>query len=524
MAVRSGGHDFFGRSLTAGGVLLDMRRIKNVSIASDRASVRVGGGIIAGDLQEELDRHGLFTPTGQSKTVGYVSWACGGGYGFYVGSYGFGVDQILEAKVVTASGTVINTREDEELLWALRGAGAGFHGGTYCGAASDTSALDEARDWVERLKEEVERKGLALTKRFPSFCPPEEVNLLQSFDQQTLERLESLKRRIDPDNRFHGGTFMYIDSFGETTDGTCAEATDPPVYAIASCTKLLTTIAALQCVDKGLLELDVPIDQVLPEWENPKVLRGVDVDSQPILEDARRQITLRQLLTHTSGMAYALEYVSPDLVERVNGIRLGEYMQRHIFQPLGIRDMAFDLEKRHDMRDRKVQCYERSDDGELKKGHWSMRSGVAVEDFGGGGLYATVPDLLKVYSAVLRRDSRLLSLDMFKLMYTPQLETKAGLDCLETKEPFYTNSILNSVPLDIPISFGLGGLLNLRPVEGRRGALSLTWSGVTNCYWWIDPEHGVAGVYLSQLLPPGDPETVRFLAKFEEMVYMSACK
>ncbi|KAH8430697.1 uncharacterized protein LDX57_008359 [Aspergillus melleus] len=91
------------------------------------------------------------------------------------------------------------------------------------------------------------------------------------------------------------------------------------------------------------------------------------------------------------------------MVKRVNGIRLGEYIQRHIFQPLGIRDMTFRLEKRDDMLGRMVQCYERSDDGELKKGHWSMRSGVAVEDFGGRGLYATVPDLLKVYSAVLRQ-------------------------------------------------------------------------------------------------------------------------
>ncbi|KAI9035828.1 uncharacterized protein KD926_002857 [Aspergillus affinis] len=440
-AVRSGGHDFFGRSLTANGVLLDMRRMKSVSIAPDQGSVRVGGGIIAGDLQEILDRHGLFTPTGQSKTVGYVSWACGGGYGFYVGSYGFGVDQILGAKVVTANGTVINTREDEELLWALRGAGAGtfgvvteltvkvypvpklyagylafalsqaqvvldgfqrlvtthfpdefsgdalvahadmlplglsepcfaflwcwttkngdlepakiflrkmtdlgtvlantveetspavygvgdsssptffrsiniqqldadigaifesfppvyplsavvihnnhgifveekrrdavdscfanrfphiilgFHGGTYSGAVFNTSALAEARDWVERLKAKVERTGLAMTKKFPSFCPPEEVNLLQCFDQHTLDR---------------------------------------------------------------------------------------------------------QLLTHTSGMAYALEYVSPDLVERVNGIRLGEVMQRHILQPLGISDMEFRLEERQDMRACLAQCYEHSDEG-----------------------------------------------------------------------------------------------------------------------------------------------------------------
>ncbi|KAI2998091.1 unnamed protein product [Aspergillus niger] len=127
-AVRSGGHDFFGRSVIHNGILIDMRDMDTVSVVSDRASARVGGGVIAGHLQETLQSHGLFTPTGQAKSVGYVSWACGGGYGFYVGTYGFGVDQILGARVVLAGGSVIDTNEDSELLWALRGAGAGTFG------------------------------------------------------------------------------------------------------------------------------------------------------------------------------------------------------------------------------------------------------------------------------------------------------------------------------------------------------------------------------------------------------------
>ena len=127
-SVRSGGHDFFGRSVIHEGILIDMRAMDSVMVEPDRASARVGGGVIAGALQETLDSHGLFTPTGQAKSVGYVSWACGGGYGFYVGTYGFGVDQILGARVVVAGGCVVDTDEDPELLWALRGAGAGTFG------------------------------------------------------------------------------------------------------------------------------------------------------------------------------------------------------------------------------------------------------------------------------------------------------------------------------------------------------------------------------------------------------------
>lgn len=128
LAIRSGGHDFFGRSVISGGILIDMRAMDSIQIAPDRASARVGGGVIAGALQRTLDSHHLFTPTGQAKTVGYVSWACGGGYGFYVGTYGFGVDQILGARVAVANGKVVDTDEDPELLWAIRGTGAGTFG------------------------------------------------------------------------------------------------------------------------------------------------------------------------------------------------------------------------------------------------------------------------------------------------------------------------------------------------------------------------------------------------------------
>ncbi|GMG07170.1 unnamed protein product [Aspergillus oryzae var. brunneus] len=93
-----------------------MRDMDTVNVASDRASAHVGGGVIAGHLQEILNSHGLFTSTGQAKSVGYVFWACGGGYGFYVGIYGFGVDQILRARVVLAGGCVVETNAESELL------------------------------------------------------------------------------------------------------------------------------------------------------------------------------------------------------------------------------------------------------------------------------------------------------------------------------------------------------------------------------------------------------------------------
>ncbi|KAE8136608.1 hypothetical protein BDV38DRAFT_271951 [Aspergillus pseudotamarii] len=128
LAIRSGGHDFFGRSVVTDGIVINMLAMDSITISPGRTSARVDGGVIAGALQQFLSAHQLFTPTAQLKTVGYMSWAFGGGYRFYIGTYGFGVDQILGARVVVASGEIIDTDDDQELLWALRRAGAGNFG------------------------------------------------------------------------------------------------------------------------------------------------------------------------------------------------------------------------------------------------------------------------------------------------------------------------------------------------------------------------------------------------------------
>ncbi|GFF30965.1 uncharacterized protein Rv1367c/MT1414 [Aspergillus udagawae] len=259
------------------------------------------------------------------------------------------------------------------------------------------------------------------------------------------------------------------------------------------------------------------------ESMHPDLARFQELKNRKTREGRTVEESFEPVLIHHPGEQW--EY-SPGIdwagkmVERVNGdMKLGEYMQRHIFDPLGIRDMTFSISARQDMQCRLVQCWERSETGGMKKAHYSMRPQPVEEHFGGGGLYASAIDLLKVYRAILQKDCRILGEEMVDLMFTPQLQHTIGLDNLANCPPSYTNSILNSVPSTIPINFGLGGLLNLQSVVGRRGSHSLTWSGVANCYWWIDPQNGIAGVYLSQLLPPGEPEAVELLSKFEETVY-----
>lgn len=132
LAIRSGGNDIAERSRSHGGVVIDVRSLDWIVLSADRRSVRIGGGVTLGSLLRFLDLNGLDTPGGWGHEVGYVAWACGGGYGIECGAKGLGVDQILGGRIVTASGEVLGvqagTNEHEDAWWALRGGGAGIIG------------------------------------------------------------------------------------------------------------------------------------------------------------------------------------------------------------------------------------------------------------------------------------------------------------------------------------------------------------------------------------------------------------
>lgn len=121
-SVRVGGHDMFGRSMPHQGLVIDLREINHCNILDDESAAIIGGGIIQSDLIEQLAKTGKTTPFASAPSVGYVGWATLGGYGLLSGAFGLGVDQILEATIVTAEGDVVQA--NAEMLYALRGGGA----------------------------------------------------------------------------------------------------------------------------------------------------------------------------------------------------------------------------------------------------------------------------------------------------------------------------------------------------------------------------------------------------------------
>ena len=122
--VRTGGHNIFGLSIVEGALTIDMRDINYVDINKQGSTARIGGGILEGELAEQLEKDGLATPTGNVGSIGHVGWATYGGYGMFRSNFGLGVDQIVGAKLVDAKGEVVDT--DEKLLNGIRGAGGIF--------------------------------------------------------------------------------------------------------------------------------------------------------------------------------------------------------------------------------------------------------------------------------------------------------------------------------------------------------------------------------------------------------------
>lgn len=234
----------------------------------------------------------------------------------------------------------------------------------------------------------------------------------------------------------------------------------------------MTSICALQLVEAGKLSLDAPVYDLIPELKPFNILKSFSADGAPVLVPHEEAITLRSLLTHTSGLSYdgmhpsllawcahtgrvpttgstllerfnaplvfepgsswmygaGLDYAGL-LIERASGVSLEEYMREHLWAPLGIRDMTFNLGRRPDLKDRMADMSGRDvESGKVmvsgERQSYLDADGSEIRDCcGGQGVFTSAEEYFKVLRAVLtlEEDGKLLRKETVEEFFRPQL-------------------------------------------------------------------------------------------------------
>jgi methyl acetate hydrolase len=354
---------------------------------------------------------------------------------------------------------------------------------------------------------------------------------------------------------------IYQGAYGKRALGQPADMTLDTVAWIASMTKAPTATAAMQLVEQSILDLDSPASRWVSDLASPRVLEGFDAAGKPRIRPARKPITLRHLLTHTSGFAYTMwnqdllkfqqdtglpgittcqnaalnlplvfepgerwEYgISIDwvgkIIEATTGQKLGAYLRDQVLAPLDMNDTAFRISPA--MRVRLAKVHQRGEDGRLAVLELEIPQEPEFE-MGGGGLYSTALDYLKFIRMVLDAgngaNGRVLKPETVEMMSRNQMGD-LSVRLLKTAVPSVTNDA-EFFP-GMRKTWGLSLMINTEKTPTGRSPGSLAWAGLANTYFWIDPTKGIGGVYLTQLFPFADHKSVPLFFAFESAVYQS---
>ncbi|KAI0108079.1 beta-lactamase/transpeptidase-like protein [Daldinia grandis] len=366
------------------------------------------------------------------------------------------------------------------------------------------------------------------------------------------------------------GNEIYSQSFGKASlkEGTDLPYTDSTISSIASMSKLMTAVAVLQCVQDGTLGLDQDVKTLLPNIGKYGVITGFDDDKNAgILTPNSIPITLRMLLTHTSGHEYELfnpflvkwrasrgerPFSGPDAehvatlplvyppgtgfsyganfewagkaVEAVTHLSLDEFMRERIWTPLGIEnDASFFPRARDSMKDRVADLSTLNEKGEppaVDASDFDMKGG-ASDCLGGVGVYASPRAYYTFLSAVFRRDPKLLLPALYEELFRPQLDEKLeqSLNDKIASSPENTQYLGLQLPLSIRKTWSFAGMVVKEGQEGWFAPNSVFWGGFPSCMWFIDHETGICGTAICQIIPPMHPKVIALHGEFQKAVY-----
>jgi methyl acetate hydrolase len=328
------------------------------------------------------------------------------------------------------------------------------------------------------------------------------------------------------------------------------------IFAIASMTKPVTSVAIMTLVEAGKIKLDDPVSKYLPGFDNLQVITKFDEkDASYETRPAKRPMTIRHLLTNTSGIAYA--FINPIearlseatkknywelplvndpgekwnygpstvvlgmIVEKITGQTLEAYFQEHIFVPLGMTDTSYAVPLAK--QSRVATKYSRVD-GKLQELPRSPVPATPTPPFHGDCcLYSTAQDYGKFVQMFLNNGelgrAKILSESSVELMG----ENNIGPIFVELQTPS-DESLAKPFPLGAGHDkWGLGFQIasNNPQYANFRSPGSLSWAGIHNTEFWIDPAKHIGAVMMMQVLPFYDEAAIRTLRDFEQLVYQN---
>ena len=343
---------------------------------------------------------------------------------------------------------------------------------------------------------------------------------------------------------------LYNEAFGKSSTLRNTPMTKDTIFNMASMTKPITSTAIMILVDEGKLKLDDEVAKYLPTWKDPQVISKFnEADASFETRPAKRQITIRHLLTHTSGIGYGFsspmltkimektkksEMDSPLLfdpgeswaygastrvlglvVEAVSGQKIDAYLQARILGPLGMNDTSYLVPTTK--YSRVVAVNARNASGKFEERPVPATIPASVQ--GDGGLYGTASDYGLFLRMLLNRGTlngtRILSEQSAKLMLEPATGT------VVVKEQQSANlSLSRNFPVGAgKDKWGLGFQLAAEKLPNRRSPGSGTWAGIFNTHFFIDPSRELGVVVMMQTLPFYDEASMKVYAGAEEAVY-----
>jgi methyl acetate hydrolase len=335
--------------------------------------------------------------------------------------------------------------------------------------------------------------------------------------------------------------------------------TDTPLR-IMSMTKPVVTVAALALAEQRKIDIDAPVEEYCPEFAAIGLLEGIE-DGRPILRAPAHKVTVKQLITHTSGLGYwfwneevlaweravgapkpmsglravlnaplvaepgsvfmysnATDWLGL-AVEAVCGRPLDEALTAIVTEPLGMTRTGFALDER--ARAELVPVHLRTADGRWAASEIELPSRPEYIS-GSRGLYSTAHDYLVFQRMLLGEGTApdgttVLTPDTVRAMFSNQigpLEFPAEIRTADPQSAF-------GLALGPGYTWGYGLLLNTQDEPGRRHAGSGGWMGLFNTFFWVDPAAGVTGAIYTQALPFLIPEALRLARDFETALYAS---